>query len=63
MGIDKISLKKGHKLYATILTDLSDPSKPRVLAVAAGRDQAAAESCLTGSAQNNEIRSVRIAAT
>ena len=61
VGIDEISLKKGHKLYATILTDLSDPRKPRVLAVAAGRDQAAAESCLDrlSSDQRNQIRTHR----
>ena len=46
VGIDEISLKKGHKLYATILSDLTDPRQPRILAVAAGRDQAAAEACL-----------------
>ncbi len=46
VGLDEISLKKRHKLYATILTDLSDPEHPRVLAVAAGRDQAAAQACL-----------------
>jgi transposase len=46
VGMDEISLKKRHKLYATILTDLSDPARPEVLAVAAGRDRAAAETCL-----------------
>jgi transposase len=46
LGVDEISLKKGHKLYATILTDLTDPDRPRVLAVHAGKDQAAAERCL-----------------
>ena len=46
LGVDEISLKKGHKLYATVLTDLTDATRPRVLAVAAGRDQAAAEQCL-----------------
>lgn len=46
VGLDEISLKKGHKLYATVLTDLTDPAHPRVLAVAAGKDQAAAETCL-----------------
>jgi len=46
IGIDEISLRKGHKSYATILTDLSDPSKPEVLAVAKGRDEAAARQCL-----------------
>jgi transposase len=46
VGMDEISLKKRHKLYATILTDLTDPNRPQVLAVAAGRDRAAAEKCL-----------------
>jgi transposase len=46
IGIDEISLRKGHKAYATILTDLTDPSKPEVLAVAKGRDEAAAKECL-----------------
>lgn len=45
-GFDENSLKKRHKLYVTILTDLSDPQSPRILAVAKGRDQAAAEECL-----------------
>lgn len=46
VGLDEISLKKGHKLYVTLLTDLTDPKQPRLLAVAKGRDQAAAEECL-----------------
>ena len=46
LGLDEISLKKRHKLYVTILSDLSDPKRPQVLAVAQGRDQAAAENCL-----------------
>jgi transposase len=46
VGLDEISLKKRHKQYVTILTDLSDPEHPQVLAVAEGRDQAAAEACL-----------------
>jgi transposase len=46
IGIDEISLRKGHKTYATILTDLTDPSKPEVLAVAKGRDEDAAKACL-----------------
>ena len=44
---DEISLKKRHKLYVTILTDLTDPKRPQILAVAKGRDQAAAEKCLS----------------
>ena len=47
VGVDEISLKKRHKLYVTILTDLTDPRRPRVLAVSSGRDQAAAEACLS----------------
>jgi transposase len=46
LGLDEISLKKRHKLYVTSLTDLSDPKRPQVLAVARGRDQTAAENCL-----------------
>ena len=46
VGIDELSLKKRHKLYATILTDLTDPERPEVLAVADGRDEAAARKCL-----------------
>jgi transposase len=46
VGIDELSLKKRHKLYATILTDLTNPQRPEVLAVAAGRDEAAARQCL-----------------
>ena len=46
VGLDEISLKKRHKLYATILTDLSDPARPEVLAVAPGRDRDAAVTCL-----------------
>jgi transposase len=46
VGMDEISLRKGHKGYATILTDLSNPSKPEILAVAKGRDEAAGTACL-----------------
>jgi transposase len=46
VGIDELSLKKRHKLYCTILTDLTDPERPEVLAVAEGRDEAAARECL-----------------
>jgi transposase len=46
IGIDELSLKKRHKLFVTILTDLSDPDHPEVLAVAEGRDEAAARKCL-----------------
>jgi len=46
IGLDELSLRKGHKAYATILTDLTDPSKPEVLALAKGRDEDAAKNCL-----------------
>ena len=46
MGMDEISLKKRHKLYVTIMTDLSDPQNPQVLAVMPGRDEQAAAACL-----------------
>jgi len=46
IGLDEVSTRKGHKAYATILTDLTDPSRPEVLAVAKGRDEAAANQCL-----------------
>jgi transposase len=46
IGRDEISLRKGHKGYATILTDLTDPSRPEILAMAKGRDEAAGPSCL-----------------
>jgi transposase len=46
VGIDEFSLKKRHKLYATLLTDLTHPDRPEILAVAQGRDEAAARTCL-----------------
>lgn len=46
VGMDEISLKKRHKLYVTVMTDLTDPESPKVLAVARGRDTAAALQCL-----------------
>jgi transposase len=46
VGIDELSLKKRHKLYVTILTDLTNPDRPEVLAMAEGRDEAAARKCL-----------------
>jgi transposase len=46
VGIDELSLKKRHQLYVTILTDLTDPDRPEVLAVAEGRDEAAGRKCL-----------------
>lgn len=61
VGVDEISLKKRHKLYATILTDLTDPDQPRILAVEAGKDQKAAEKCLNclSAAQQEQVRTHR----
>jgi len=61
VGIDELSLKKRHKLYATILTDLTDPEQPEVLAVADGRDEAAARKCLgkLTAAQRQQVRAYR----
>lgn len=62
IGIDEISLKKRHKLYVTILTDLTRPAQPEVLAVVAGRDEAAATACLEclTVAQRAKVRSYRV---
>ena len=61
VGIDEISLKKRHKLYATILTDLTNPDQPEVLAVADGRDEAAARKCLEKLAfpQRQQVKTYR----
>jgi transposase len=58
VGIDELSLKKRHRLYVTILTDLTDPERPEVLAVAEGRDEAAARKCL-GQLSEEQRRQVR----
>jgi transposase len=61
VGIDELSLKKRHKLYATILTDLTNPEQPEVLAVAGGRDEAAARECLEklAPAQRQQVQTYR----
>ena len=46
IGMDEISLKKRHKLYVTIMTDLTRPGQAEVLVVMPGRDEAAATQCL-----------------
>jgi transposase len=58
VGIDELSLKKRHKPYVTILTDLTDPERPEVLAVAEGRDEAAGRECL-GKLTEDQRRQVR----
>jgi len=61
VGIDEMSLKKGHQLYSTILTDLTNPEHPEVLAVAEGRDEAAAQKCLEklSEAQRQQVKTFR----
>jgi len=62
VGIDEISLKKRHKLYATVLTDLTKAGQPRVLAVAKGKDEAAGRACLAklSPGQRQQIRTYRV---
>jgi transposase len=62
VGMDEISLKKRHKLYVTVLTDLTDAERPRLLAVKAGRDEAAGRACLEclSAAQRTQVRSYRV---
>jgi transposase len=61
VGIDELSLKKRHKLYVTILTDLTNPDRPEVLAVAEGRDEAAGRKCLEklSEAQRRQVQTYR----
>ena len=62
VGMDEISLKKRHKLYVTILTDLSHPEQPEVLAVETGRDEAAARKCLEklSPTQREQVQTYRV---
>ena len=62
IGMDELSLKKRHRLYATLMTDLSDPAQPRILAVAKGKDEQAANTCLDklSEAQRAQVKSFRV---
>jgi transposase len=62
LGMDEISLKKRHKLYVTIMIDLSEPKSPKVLAVMPGRDEKAAEACLNllTPEQREQVQSYRV---
>jgi transposase len=62
IGMDEISLKKRHKLYVTIMTDLTRPGQPEVLVVMPGRDEAAATKCLEclTAEQRGAIKSYRV---
>jgi len=61
LGIDELSLKKRHKLYSTILTDLTNPAQPEILAVVEGHDEAAARQCLEklSKQQRQQVRAYR----
>src|SRR3954470_11203870 len=61
VGIDELSLEKRHQLFVTILTGLTDPERPGALAVAEGRDEAAARKCLgkLGETQRRGVRTYR----
>lgn len=62
LGMDELSLKKRHKLYATLLTDLSDPANPRIVAVAKGKDEAAGLECLDklSATQRDAVKTYRV---
>src|SRR3954452_605619 len=62
IGLDELSLKKRHRLYVTLRTDLSDPTRPRILAVARGKDNAAAQKCLDllSEEQRQRVRTHRV---
>jgi transposase len=62
IGLDELSLKKRHRLYVTLLTDLSDPVRPQILAVARGKDMAAALKCLDrlSEEQRHQVRTHRV---
>jgi transposase len=62
IGLDELSLKKRHRLYVTLLTDLSDPARPQILAVARGKDTAAAQKCLDrlSEEQRPQVRTHRV---
>jgi len=62
VGMDEISLKKRHKLYVTLLSDLTDPEHPQLLAVKPGRDEAAGRACLEclTPEQRKQVHSYRV---
>ena len=62
IGLDELSLKKRHRLYVTLMTDLSDPTRPQILAVARGKDTAAALKCLDllSEEQRQQVRTHRV---
>jgi transposase len=62
IGLDELSLKTRHRLSVTLMTDLSDPARPKSLAVARGKDPTAALKCLDRLAdeQRQQVRTHRV---
>ena len=62
IGLDELSLKKRHRLDVTLMTDLSDPTRPQILAVERGRDTTAALKCLDRltQEQRQQVRTHRV---
>ena len=62
IGLDELSLKKRHRLYVTLMTDLSDPTRPQILAVERGRDTTATLKCLDRltQEQRQQVRTHRV---
>ena len=62
IGREELSLKKRHRLDVTWLTDRRDPTRPHILAVARGKDTAAAPKCgdLLSEEQRPPIRTERV---
>jgi transposase len=56
IGLDELSLKKRHRLYVTLMTDLSDPARPQILAVERGKDSDAALKCLDRLTKDQRLR-------
>ena len=58
----QLSLKKRHRLYVTLMTDLSDPTRPQILAVERGRDTTATLKCLDRltQEQRQQVRTHRV---
>ena len=62
IGLDGFKLKKRHRLYVTLMTDLSDPTRPQILAVERGRDATATLKCLDRltQEQRRQVRTHRV---
>ena len=62
IGLDELSLKKRHRLYVTLMTDLSDPTQPQILAAESGRDTTATLKCLDRltQEQRQQVRTHRV---